>query len=976
MKKRVLSTLFVSLFASVCALAQSDSIVVGYLKSGIQCVKKGEYEKSIDIFNEALKSSLMMYPDSSMAVIACKSQLANSYFRLNDAETALGLFKTVANYQRNAYGEDSNEYVAQLDHIAVCYASIDAFSQAADYFVLEANVYRKQFDASNYISALNSAILCYSHGESYDKAFETAQDLCDALYGIQNEERVRIVEQYSDDLNLSAKIVRSISCLYDERKRSKECIDAGVLYMRLAKILYGETSQEYVDGLSNMVSFYCHSGNYSQAIRCGEMSMSIAERLQVDDYSAGYVFGHIAKTLEELGEYEKQLEFLNKSLEKFPVDSFPSEHSSVLSNIGSFYFRKKDYHTALEYASRAMEIRKSIDEGNNSNYIFSLINTAKIYREIGEYAKAQELDEQALRISEELYGELSDSYISSLHSIAEDYHYMEMPDKEIETDLRVLDLSLGVYDCGAPEIIRAYFNLADEYYQSLQYDKAVPYITRYFDLQRESIFSSIENLNVGYRQSFWEKNCEQLERATHFAIQLSDRRDMACVAYNSILFMKGLLLASEQECRKNVKSSQIESFDDSSNETSYPSALEIEWDDVRNCLQDRDVAVEFFLDDYYGYDAYCAMVLRKEWSEPKVEYVCNKEFIERLNCMGSKMFSSPFSDLGYEGVWLPLEKYISSGDRVYFSTDCLMQQINVELFGISKQGSITSGCDLVRLSSTRDICRKPKVFDLRFAVIYGGLVYDVGGVSEHNRNIYDGELNSSENIVNGIFPHSEKYVDVKWEYLPYTSLEADSINDLLESGNVSTVLYKGENGTEASLKALSGRECSVLHIATHGFFLDNMHQSSRDYSHFYELDNSPMSDPMVRSGLVMSGGAAQRYICGASGDDDGILFSKEISELDLSQVDIVVLSACNTGLGEVKNDGVYGLQRAFKLAGVKTIIMSLWNIEDSVTCVFMNYLYKNLLQGLPIHESFRGAQKELRSQYPNPYYWASFIMLD
>ena len=134
---------------------------------------------------------------------------------------------------------------------------------------------------------------------------------------------------------------------------------------------------------------------------------------------------------------------------------------------------------------------------------------------------------------------------------------------------------------------------------------------------------------------------------------------------------------------------------------------------------------------------------------------------------------------------------------------------------------------------------------------------------------------------------------------------------------------------------------------------------------------------MLRSGLIMSGGQAAwlgKEI--PEGIDDGILLSKEISELDLSHIDAVVLSACDTGLGDVKNDGVFGLQRAFKLAGVKTILMSLWEIDDNITSVFMNSFYHNLLAGMSKHDAFKQAQTKLRINYTNPYYWAAFIMLD
>ena len=113
------------------------------------------------------------------------------------------------------------------------------------------------------------------------------------------------------------------------------------------------------------------------------------------------------------------------------------------------------------------------------------------------------------------------------------------------------------------------------------------------------------------------------------------------------------------------------------------------------------------------------------------------------------------------------------------------------------------------------------------------------------------------------------------------------------------------------------------------------------------------------------------------GLEDGILTAAEISEMNLFNTELVVLSACETGLGDINNsEGVFGLQRAFKLAGAKTIIMSLWKIPDKQTSMLMQAFYKNWLSGMNKNEAFKKAQLELRSQFPEPYYWAGFVMVD
>lgn len=136
---------------------------------------------------------------------------------------------------------------------------------------------------------------------------------------------------------------------------------------------------------------------------------------------------------------------------------------------------------------------------------------------------------------------------------------------------------------------------------------------------------------------------------------------------------------------------------------------------------------------------------------------------------------------------------------------------------------------------------------------------------------------------------------------------------------------------------------------------------------------------LKRTGLILAGG--QKAWLGEAIPDnveDGILLAEEIASMDLTGTDLVVLSACETGLGEITSEGVFGLQRAFKKAGVQTLIMSLWKVDDGATSLFMQTFYKHWFEGETKHEAFAAAQKTVRENkdYSNPYYWAGFIMLD
>lgn len=167
-------------------------------------------------------------------------------------------------------------------------------------------------------------------------------------------------------------------------------------------------------------------------------------------------------------------------------------------------------------------------------------------------------------------------------------------------------------------------------------------------------------------------------------------------------------------------------------------------------------------------------------------------------------------------------------------------------------------------------------------------------------------------------------------------------------------------------------------MATHGFFYENEDVKEKTFSQSLIDNELDASDNSLKcSGLILSGG--QNAWLGHDipvNVEDGILLSEEIASMDLSGTDLVVLSACETGLGDITSDGVFGLQRAFKMAGVQTLVMSLWKVDDNATSLMMQTFYEHLLSGMSKREAFNLAQATVREKYPEPYYWAGFVMLD
>ena len=249
--------------------------------------------------------------------------------------------------------------------------------------------------------------------------------------------------------------------------------------------------------------------------------------------------------------------------------------------------------------------------------------------------------------------------------------------------------------------------------------------------------------------------------------------------------------------------------------------------------------------------------------------------------------------------------------------------------------------------------------DFSEIALFGGLNYDDKDILV---NVELPDL-TAYNIIRGSNIEEER---VGLAYLKGSLSEVSSAQSILSTINNSIQLFVDKEGTEERFKSLSGTGISLLHIATHGFYIKNGDNVAN-------VGNRVMR----KSGLFMSGakavwkGSDEKYT-----GDDGILLSEEIENLDFSKLNLVILSACGTGLGNPTNDGVYGLQRAFKKAGAQTIIMSLWNVDDNATALMMETFYKELVKTNSKHQAFKKAQDSVREIFEEPYYWSAFIMLD
>lgn len=394
----------------------------------------------------------------------------------------------------------------------------------------------------------------------------------------------------------------------------------------------------------------------------------------------------------------------------------------------------------------------------------------------------------------------------------------------------------------------------------------------------------------------------------------------------------------------------------------------VTWRDIQKRLGNGEAAVEFVCFNLFkgekitSLHQYAAVIVTQTCKQPKLVLMTSEKYLTYWNTdnPGDLYKANLYGSALGQWIWLEVLTYLARQDvtNIYFSPAGILNNMAIESLPFDKESPMSYHYNLTRLTSTRELVSKHNIYPRNNATLYGNLSYRLKPES----NQY---LASTRNAVSP---------------LPWSKQEIDSINRILFSSKYAVSTLSQKQGTEASFKSLDGRSPSVLHIATHGF-----------------VNRKSTTDVMKQSGLIMSYGArAWEGLPVEPGTEDGLLTAAEIASLDLSGTDIVVLSACNTALGEITSEGVWGLQRAFKQAGVQTIVISLWQVDDEAAAVFMQYFYEALVKGRRTlakaaamdtdiaerifdypHDALRTAQDKMRKhpKYSDPYFWAAFIVI-
>jgi len=786
--------------------------------------------------------------------------------------------------------------------------------------------------------------------------------------------------------------------------------------------------QDYIEAHINLGDTYCLQGWFDsceyylsradEVNDIAQLSGSQVDEKQIDnlqlkiDNSLATLYGYRGQSLKAVEKYREQVNRLESKSEKSYDDSV--QLNVLVNNLGTALTRLEKYDEAEIYLRRSLELQENLQQQGSHAYLKTLNNLSGIYT--GRADKAKQLLTEAIEKIGARYGKQNELYLIMLNNLGEAY----LEEEDYARAEQLLEESYNIQKRGFSKHSRLYqhtlFNLAETYHWQLKLDRGEALYKIIQDNILAAVTHNFTYLNESEKRSFYLNHLYLIEGFELFALTRSGAVPFMNPPREMIdphilgdlidlrLATKGIVLNATSRMRRRILSSEdpelIEKYnfwESKKNQlaNAYTSAVidqpgefeelkagteklekelaimsgdfrkgfemeQVSWKEIQQRLKPGEAAVEMIR--YFDGLIYGALVITPKTREHPVLAIIESTKSKHLERAFFRYFKNNIlyktkDTISYRRYWQPIRDTIMSYThsreikKIYFAPDGIYHQISLNSLPDPQTNQyLLDEIELVQVNNLKELITDEvdRGSDgTPSALLVGRPAFSPSDVEDasNNEQIRSGRTN---------------FTDLK-----ATEKEVITIGELLEAKDWNSKIYLGKEASESKIRNIE-QYPEVVHFATHGYF--NTGRKGADYSR-----EASVIDYMLQSGIVLAG--ANLHNDQFEGED-GILTSLEVSNLDLDKTELVVLSACETGLGKTESrEGVYGLQRALKIAGAECILMSLWKVDDQATQELMTAFYRSYLSHRNKRKAFRKAQSELRKKYPEPYYWGAFVML-
>ena len=944
----------------------------------------GNYNRSLELILQKLEIIEKVFGKEHPFYATSLSNIAANYIELGDYNKALEYNLLALKILQKVFGKEHPDYATSLSNIASNYLELGDYNKALEYNLSVLKIYEKAFgkEHPDYALSLNNIASNYIELGDYNKALEYN------LLALQIREKVLGKEHPDYAISLN-----NLALCYSYLGDYNKALEYNLLALEIGEKVLGKEHPDYATSLNNLAGNYSYLGDYNKSLEYNLLALKIYEKAvgkEHPDYATS--LSKLALNYSDLGVYNKALEYSLLALkirEKVLGKEHP-DYATSLNNIAANYSYLGYYNKALEYDLLALTIREKVLGKEHPDYAMSVNNIAMNYSNLGNYNKALEYNLLALKILEKVLGKEHPDYALSINNIAFNYADLDEYNKALDFLTQSLDVSINSFS-------KNKFGLSPAIQSS--YKKTIE-----LSIQKLASLSCIESSKISTLHNKWlgingiiGSDQEQLKRRIELShdkvlITLFDElktSQFQLVKYNELTLVE----RKEKESKIILLEKQITELQSKLNNYSVGfSEMNRIFSsrDLVNNLKDKEVLVDIMRFPYNDFKRniwsdsikYLVFISNSKDSVADYLYFHKGKELEERNFENYKYQATNFDNKTelkdtsfYNSFWKPIADKIGDAKTIYVSLGGVYNNINLNtLYNPTTGKYLLEEKDIRIVNSARDFVlskeQEKKIYTTKTASLFG--FPDFNGNTTVSADTSD--LFASTRDLNSFWLDSLTRGGLKADPLPATKIEVENISLTLKSKGWQVNSYLAENASETNIKKQESPR--ILHIATHGYFFPNV-PMEKDNTRFLGMDRQQViQDPMLRSGLLFTG--ANRTLKGEeTKGENGLLSAAEASLLDLRETELVVLSACETGKGEVKNsEGVYGLRKAFSDAGAKNIIMSLWKVDDKVTQEFMSRFYEIWLnEKTSIREAFNKTQLEIKAKYPEPYYWGAFILV-
>lgn len=950
-------------------------------------------------------------------------QLGRAY--LNEGKIAEGreLTKRAMDMRRSLFGEVNESYMASLNNYALAFCMEKDYAQAIKWQekVMELcgklktphpqeGMYITNMGRFHYLNGDQSKAVMYweqalpkveKHGELYEFLLNNLGLIYTNLGDTKAMERIMALSEEHNCHEL-AKECNEPQCMWEraqyymsveENVKAKECF-LTLLAMPMTdemKIKAYDSYAKFLFGLRDFVSAAEYKVSTAQI---HQAQKGKSEEYALCMHAAGLYHFLGKQFVQAITCYQEVVDFYSMH----DTSTACKNKAVCLKNMGNAYQALKEYGKAKACYQQVVAYYEAVDK-DDPEYPKAILLMAKAEKFNEEYEASIARHKQAMQLFEDR--NMMEEYADAATSLNFCYVYakktVEVDSKEEEVKAarnKKLDgiiqeetshLELTRKYLGKLTYARSLAVIAGCYAMKGEYAHAVDYYRQYMQAVREAVRDEFRMQSETERMTTWREEADHMQDIRELLVTLPAgneelKDDIATLAYDVELLSKGILLNSSvefgkilsakgdrelQEAYGQTKKNETEikrlranartdadlekilelmrqnrelqlllykkcaEFADFTNYISY------HWKDVQRGMRMGDVAIEFAAvkTGIWGDEnQMMALVLTPDMPMPVAVPVCPLAEAEAMET-DNRLFESPGNR-----VWGALSAYLADKQRVFFSADGSFNRVGIEYLPYEGK-SFSEQFEVYRLSSTKELCyRHAKAVPTK-VVLFGDINYNDASAPEQKQS---GKKRGTGDI--------EGVSD-----LSNTLREVNEIQEMMKKKKIKDVQkLRDVQASKAAFMRLADSGVNWLHIATHGVY--------------HEAERATDDESMKHCALAFSG---------ANLGDDGWMTAAEVADMNLRQCDLAVLSACETGLGKLGGDGVFGLQRGFKNAGVHTLLMSLKEVYDDSTADLMISFYKHLMNKSTKREALIKAQQDIRKNgFKDAKYWATFILLD